>query len=90
MIFISFPSRVAKNLLVNRLSFEEIHANLTLNAQVKGQINTNSWRGYHEVDNLPLNFIGYSSLYKIFSELNVNTFNQKARKDIKHLPVKTM
>ena len=67
-----------------------MRANLTLNAQVKGQIGTNSWIGYHGIDNLPLNFIGYSSPYKIFNELNVDSFNQKEQKDIKHLPVNTM
>ena len=45
-----------RGLLVNRLSFEEMHANLTLNVQMKGQTNTNSWIGYHGIDNLPLNF----------------------------------
>ena len=65
-------------------------ANLTLNAQVKGKIDTNRWTGYHWIDNLPLNFIGYNSPCDIFNELFMNTFNQKEQKDIKHLFVNTM
>ena len=65
----------SKTLLVNRLSFEEMCANLTLNAQVKGLIGTNSWIGYHGIDNLPLNFIRYSSPHEILNESNVNAFN---------------
>ena len=55
-------------MLVNKLSFKEVYANLTLNAQVNGLIDTNSWTGYHWIDNLPLNFIKYSSLCEIYNE----------------------
>lgn len=64
--------------LVNRLSSKNIYAIITLTAQVGELISTNSWIGYHWIDNLPLNFIGYNFLYRICNELIMVSFHQKA------------